>query len=227
MAKNLKINRKELKQADRFISITDVALAYCSKNKVGIISLLSVIILVAFSGFWFSYNQKMKSLTMESLYFEIEQIKNANETSSNNIVEKIKNILIKFDEGPQKQRALMILADQYYKTHSYDLAISVYQSILNKTVPSNLQYQLANTGIAYSLEGKKDYKTAIVTYKTIIESHDAYPLFYIYLSLARCYELNENYNGALLTLREMKTKFLNHPKFDLVDSRLNKLESLV
>jgi len=52
-----------------------------------------------------------------------------------------------------------------------------------------------------------------------------FPLFHVYLSLARCYELNKDDNGALLTLREMKTKFLGHAKIELVDFRLKKLET--
>jgi hypothetical protein len=46
----------------------------------------------------------------------------------------------------------------------------------------------------------------------------------VYLSLARCYELNNEQNGALLTLREMKEKFSGHSKQDIVDSRLKELE---
>ena len=79
-------------------------------------------------------------------------------------------------------------------------------------------------GIAYSLEGKKDYKNAIVAYKTIIQLPNKYPLFDIYLSLARCHELNQDNNGALLTLREMKTKFSSHPKFEIIESTLKRLD---
>lgn len=224
MAKGKRFNRKELNQPDQFISITDIIFAYCSKHKTGLLSIVTAVVLVVFLGLWISYNQDIKNLRMESLYFEVEQIRTGNESNPSEIVQKIENILNKFSEGPQKQRALMILADQYYEIHAYDRSISLYQNILKETAPTNLQYQLVSEGIAYSLEGKKDYKGAIISYKTIIESQNKYPLFHVYLSLARCYELNNNHHGALLTLREMNARFLNHPKIGLVEARLKKLE---
>ena len=51
MAKSVKIKRKELNQPDQFISTTDVVMAYCSKHKTGLISVVAVLILVVLSGF--------------------------------------------------------------------------------------------------------------------------------------------------------------------------------
>jgi len=226
MAKGTKFKRKELNQPDQFISTTDVVLAYFSKHKTGLTSVITVLVLIVLFGIWFRYNQNLKSLKMESLYFKIEQIKTKKGFKQNEIVEKIESLLSKFSEGPQKQRAMMTLADQYYINQAYDRSIALYQGVLNTESPGTLPYQLANAGVAYSLEGKKDYKGAIIAYKTIIESHNKYPLFYIYLSLARCYEYDKNQNGALLTLREMNTKFYNHPKIELVELQINKLEKL-
>jgi len=226
MAKGKKFTRKELNKPDQFISTTDMVLAYCSKHKTGLIFVVTAVVLVVFSALWVRYNQNINSLRMEALYFKVEKIKAQNGFSPREIVGKIENLLNEFSEGPQKQRAIMILADQYYEIRAYDRAISLYQDILNETSPSTFPYQLASIGVAYSLEGKKDYKGAIVAYKTIIESHNKYPLFHVYLSLARCYEFNDNHNSALLTLREMNTRFLNHPKIELVESRLKRLEKL-
>ena len=85
----------------------------------------------------------------------------------------------------------------------------------------------AAAGIAYSLEGKKDYSGAILKYKSIIESPSTFPLFHIFLSLARCYESNNDRNSALLTLREMNGRFSKHSKLDLVKTRIKKLEKLI
>ena len=227
MTKSTKFNRKELNQPDQFISTTDMVFAYCSNHKTALVSTITAILLIVFSGLSIRYNQNIKNLRMESLYFKIEQIKAENNSSPQELIKKIENLLHEFSEGPQKKRATMILADQYYEIQAYDSAISLYRSILTESDPTNLQYQLVSLGIAYSLEGKKDYKGAIVAYKTIIESNNEYPLFHVYLSLARCYELNNNQNGALLTLREMNTRFLNHPKIELVESRIKNLDKSV
>jgi tetratricopeptide (TPR) repeat protein len=161
---------------------------------------------------------------MESLYFGMEKVRNAKDPQSEKVTDRMEKLLTEFSEGQQKQRATLMLADELYRTREYERAISLYQDLLKSTRPDQISYQLASMGVAYSLEGKKDYKQAIAAYKTIIEKPSGYPLFHIYLSLARCYELNNEQNGALLTLREMKEKFSGHSKQDIVDSRLKELE---
>ena len=222
MAKTAKIRRKDLIQPDQFISTTDILIAYCSKHKTGLISIVISLIIVVFLGLWIKYNQNKKSLGMESLYFKVEQAKSAKDMNSKDKIKQIGLFLDEFSEGPQKQRALLVLADEYFNEASYDKAIEFYQNVVNGS-GSSLSQQLANMGIAYSLEGKKDYKNAINAYKTTIQYSNEYPLFDIYVGLARCYELNNEKNEALLTLREMQNKYPSHSKIDVIKSRIKAL----
>ena len=224
MAKSLKIRRKDLNQPDQFISTTDMVVAYCSKHRTGLISVVTFLILVIFSSLWVRHNNKAKSLRMESLYYKMEQARTVDGSDSNEIVKQMEILLNKFSKSEQKQRATLLLADEVYNTRNYDKAIGLYEEVLNRSSPISLSHQLANIGIAYSLEGKEDYKNAIIIYKDIIQSPDKYPLFNIYMSLARCYELNQDKNSALLTLREMKTKFLSHPKLAIIEAKLKSLD---
>ncbi|HIN87283.1 MAG TPA: tetratricopeptide repeat protein, partial [Nitrospinaceae bacterium] len=112
--------------------------------------------------------------------------------------------------------------DEYFNEASYDKAIEFYQNVVNGS-GSSLSQQLANMGIAYSLEGKNDYKNAINAYKTTIQYSNEYPLFDIYVGLARCYELNNEKNEALLTLREMQNKYPSHSKIDVIKSKIKAL----
>ena len=222
MAKTAKIRRKDLIQPDQFISTTDILIAYCSKHKTGLISIVISLIIVVFLGLWIKYNQNKKSLGMESLYFKVEQAKSAKDMNSKDKIKQIGLFLDEFSEGPQKQRALLVLADEYFNEASYDKAIEFYQNVVNGS-GSSLYQQLANMGIAYSLEGKNDYKNAINAYKTTIQYSNEYPLFDIYVGLARCYELNNEKNEALLTLREMQNKFPSHSKIDVIKSKIKAL----
>ena len=225
MAKSVKIRRKELNQPDQFISTTDVVMAYCSKHKTGLISIVTVLILVILSGLWIRHSHEVRSLRMESLYFEMEQARTAEGANSSDIVNKMEILLNEFSKSPQKQRANLLLADEVYNTRNYDRAIELYKGVLNESSSTSLSYQLASIGIAYSLEGKKDYKNAIIAYKNIIQlPNNEYPLFNTYIGLARCYELNQDNNGALLILREMKTKFLSHSKFEMIEAKLKRLD---
>ena len=222
MAKTEKIRRKDLIQPDQFISTTDILIAYCSKHKTGLISIVISLIIVVFLGLWIKYNQNKKSLGMESLYFKVEQAKSAKDMNSKDKIKQIGLFLDEFSEGPQKQRALLVLADEYFNEASYDKAIEFYQNVVNGS-GSSLSQQLANMGIAYSLEGKNDYKNAINAYKTTIQYSNEYPLFDIYVGLARCYELNNEKNEALLTLREMQNKYPSHSKIDVIKSKIKAL----
>jgi len=222
MAKTAKIRRKDLIQPDQFISTTDILIAYCSKHKTGLISIVISLIIVVFIGLWIKYNQNKKSLGMESLYFKVEQAKSAKDMNSKDKIKQIGLFLDEFSEGPQKQRALLVLADEYFNEASYDKAIEFYQNVVNGS-GSSLSQQLANMGIAYSLEGKNDYKNAINAYKTTIQYSNEYPLFDIYVGLARCYELNNEKNEALLTLREMQNKYPSHSKIDVIKSKIKAL----
>ena len=224
MAQGTKFKRKQLKQPDQFISTTDMVFSYLSKHKISLSFIIPALILIVCLGMWFRYNQTNTSLRMEAINFEIEQITASDKIDPEQKINKIENLLKEFSDGPQKQRAILFLANQLYDAHEYNLAISLYQGILKNTASMNLHKQLANLGIAYSLEGNKDFKEAITIYKTIIESQDEFPLFDVYLSLARCYELNNDLNGALLTLREMNIRFSSHPNLTIVQSHIKKLE---
>ncbi len=224
MATRVKFRHKDLKEPDQFISTTDIVVAYFSQHKKVLFSGVAAFVLVVLAAIGARYNAEVKSLRMESLYFEMEKIRNEKDLQSEKVTDKMEKLLTEFSEGQQKQRATLMLADEFYRTLKYDRAISLYQGLLGSTRPGQISHQLASTGMAYSLEGKKDYKQAIAAYKTIIENPSGYPLFHIYLSLARCYELNNDQNGALLTLREMKAKFLGHSKLSIVDARLKELE---
>jgi lipopolysaccharide biosynthesis regulator YciM len=224
MAKTAKVRRKDLVRPDQFISTTDILIAYCSKHKTKIISIVISLTVLVFSGLWIKNNQNKKNLGMELLYFKVEQAKSAKESTSKDKIKQMRLLLDNFSEGPQKQRALLVLADEYFNEASYDKAIDLYQNVLNGS-RSSLQHHLANMGIAYSLEGKKDYKNAINAYKTTIQYSNEYPLFDIYLRLARCYELNNEKNETLLTLREMQNKFSSHSKIDIINSKIKALGS--
>jgi lipopolysaccharide biosynthesis regulator YciM len=224
MATRVKLRHKDLKEPDQFISTTDIVVAYFSQHKKVLVAGIVAFVLIVFGVIGVRYNTEVKSLRMESLYFEMEKIRNEKDLQSEKVTDKMEKLLTEFSEGQQKQRATLMLADEFYRTLKYDRAISLYQGLLGSTRPGQISHQLASTGMAYSLEGKKDYKQAIAAYKTIIENPSGYPLFHIYLSLARCYELNNDQNGALLTLREMKAKFLGHSKLSIVDARLKELE---
>ena len=228
MAKQVKISRKDLKEADQFVSSTELFLAYCSQYR-SVLTGLFIGIVVLFAGvmgYW--YNAEVKAMRMEALYFEMNQALNKEKQGvTQEVIAKLENLLGQFSEGAQKQRGALLLADAYYQKKQYNKAINLYSETLENSPPDQLQYPLAQIGLASSLEGKKEYAKAIAVYKELIEGTTDFPLFNVYLSLSHCHELNNDPNGALQVLREMKNKFPAHEELEQVNREIQKLSAKV
>ena len=225
MARKEKFKRKQLKQQDQFLSVTEQVTLFLSKHKKNVIAAVTagVVIFVAVLGF--RYNQQVQSMRMEALYFEMGEILKQKDKDRAAVVSESKEKLAEFSSGPQKLRAELLLADAYHRFGEYSEAIPIYNRILDSSRPDELHYQIANIGLAYAYEGTKDYKKGIEVFKSIIDSGSGFPLFDVYLSLARCYELDQNPDKALLILREMQSRFEGHPQSKLVDNRIKKISA--
>jgi len=229
MAKRVKVSRKEfLKGDDQFLTTSQKVTAYISDH--GPLTLISagvIIVLFALVA-GYNYNQQMQDMRMENLYSKMVQIiKDKSDKKSENSIAELEKLLSQFQEGSPKIRASLLLAEEYYKSEQYDKAIVIYTEISDRMDGKELSGQLARTGLAYSYEGKKDYKKAAEIYKSIVGSANGFALFDMYIGLARCYELNKDNKNALTTLREVENKFQSHPQIDSVKRRIAKLSGQV
>ena len=224
MAKSFKISRKELNQPDQFISTTDMILTYFSRHKTKLIYVFIGLILFSFSFIIFNHNQLQNSLLMESLYHEMEKISLSEGGKTTEKINQMEEKLKEFNQSAQKQRATLMIADKYFNIGEYDQALELYKIVASESSKNTLSRKIAMIGIAYSLEGKNDYKEAIIIYQKIIQNFSDYPLFDIYLSIVRCHELNDKKSSALLILREMKVKFASHSKLNIIDEKIKKLD---
>ena len=225
MAKRVKVSRKEfLKEQDQFLTTTQKVTAYMSDHGPLMLTTAGVIIVLFALIAGYRYNQQMKDMRMESLYSEMTKLNNGKaDQKSENTIGELEKLLAQFQEGPQKTRAALLLGEEYYQNQQFDKAIDIYTKISGRSDGKEISRQLARMGLAYSLEGKKDYKKAAEIFKAIIASDDGFPLFDVYIGLARCYELIADKKNALTTLREMENKFQSHPKIDSVKRRIDKL----
>lgn len=225
MAQETKLKRKDLKEPDQFLVASNEFLSFLTRNKSVLVSLL-VGILVILGGFLFVTQQKSsKALKMESLYFQMTQLmESEKKLTGEPLISKLNSLLEQFEEGEQKLRAQLLLGDTQYQNKQYDDALSSFKMVLDKAQPGTLNYYMAQSGMAHSYEDKKDFSNAIAHYKNIIDHPGESPLFYVYLGLARCYELLQDSKNALLVLREMQTKFSEHANLEKVNLSLKQLE---
>lgn len=227
MAAEHRVTRKQLlKEPDAFQVASSRFMERLVQNRVPLLFLLGGLILLAGVIGFIQSNKSGKNLEMERLYFEMTQIRDQGQDRSPE--EVLKNLQAKFkemDEGEQKRRARLLLADAYYQNQQYSEAARIYNEAKMAASSDPLIAALASQGWAQSLEAQKDFKQAIAAYKSIIDSPGSLPLFYVYLGLARSYEQSGDTHNAILALRDMQAKFPGHDDRGRVDTLLKRLEA--
>jgi tetratricopeptide (TPR) repeat protein len=224
MVKDHKVSRKDLlKTPDQFLSMSEKAMLYFMDNRAGVLGGFVAILIVISSFFGFKYYQVTKTLHNEALYFEMEKI--VSNAKGNDPAPEARLVWEKIGAGFQKDRAALLLADIHFKNQELDKAEVLYTLVMSNSSQGQINYQMAQLGLAYNYESNKDFKKAIEILKSIIDANTGYPLFEIYWSLSRCYELNNDAPNALLILREMQIKFPNNQQSDKIDQRIKQLSA--
>lgn len=224
MSARVRFSRKKLKEPDEFLTITDKIIHYCVEKRAvaGGIALGTLVLLGAIFGI--RVNNQAEETRMESLLVEMKTSQSKDMPAAQ-IITDLEATLGKFRESGQKRRARLLLADFYYQNKQFDKAIGLYSEVTEKASGGEMSRDLAQLGLAYSYEGKKEYKKAIIAYKTIIDSKTAsLPLLPVYLGLAQCYELDNDRKNALLLLREAKNKFQDTTALEKINRQIGRLE---
>ena len=222
MAKRIKVSRKNLlKDPDQFLSTSEKAMLYYIDNRATVIGVVATLLIVVSSFFGFKYYQETQALGNEAFYFEMEKM--AENPKGSTSVAGVRSIWEKIGDGFQKERASLLLADIHFQNQEFGEAEVLYSTVMSNSSPGQINYQMAQVGLAYSYEFGKDYKKAIDLFKSVIDANTAFPLFEVYWSLSRCYELNNDSSNALLILREMQIKFTRNLQVDKIERRIKQL----
>ena len=222
MAKRIKVSRKDLlKEPDQFLSTSEKAMLYFMDNRATVLGGIAIFLIGVSSFFGFKYFKETQTLANEAFYFEIEKIVDTAKDSKP--TSEVESILNKIGDGLQKERASLLLADLYFQNQEYDKADALYSTVMNSSSAGQVNYQLAQVGLAYNYESNKQYQKAIDLFKSVIDANTDFPLFEVYWSLSRCYELNSDSSNALLILREMQIKFATNPQMEKVELRIKQL----
>lgn len=224
MATRVKVSRKDLlKEPDQFLSGSEKAMLYYMDNRATVIGVIATIVIAASSFFGFKYFKETQALANEAFYFEIENIvKNAKGSDPS---AEAKLIWEKIGSGLQKERASLLLADIHFQNQQYDKSDVLYSTVIDNSSPGTINYQMAQVGLAYSYESSKQYQKAIDLFKAVIDANTDFPLFEVYWSLSRCYELKNDNSNALLILREMQIKFAANPQMEKIEFRIKQLSA--
>lgn len=225
MAQQHKLTKKDLKEPDSLQRFGGRMVVFMETNRALVFGMVGVILAVLVGSWLWTERETQKFQEMEKLYYEMEKLqKRQQDNPGENVTSQMQTLLGEFVQGPQKFRAQLLLAETHFEKGEYDSSIKVYTEVTEQAKRGSLNYVLAQKGLAYAYEAKKEYQKAVEIYKSIIDSSSNFPLFYIYMGLARCYESLNDPQNAVLILREIKNKFPSHPELEKINRKLRQLE---
>ena len=199
-------------------------LKFSNENKTLVIGSISAVVLLALAIWGYSYNREKQMQQMEALLFEMKQIGLDSDKKPSEMASSYENFLKDFADGPQKDRAKLLLADQYFRSSQAGKSEKLYRELMAQSKPGELIYDFAELGLGYSLELANKRKESVSVFKTLIARDGQAPLFQAYMSLARIYEVDKDSKNALLILREMENKFPKHSEFGVIQDKIAALE---
>jgi predicted negative regulator of RcsB-dependent stress response len=220
MAKKIKITRKELlKEPDQFLSSSEKAMLFFSKNRSKVILTIVAVLIAGLSFLGYTNYQTSQIMKYEALYFNMVEIAKKKEIK----VDELIKIRDQISFRSHQNRASLLLADVYFKNNEFDKAQSTFLEVINNS--QGLNHQMANIGLAYIHEAKGEFSNAIDLYKSVIDANTSFPLFQVYWSLVRCHIDNNDNSNALLILREMQIKFSGTAELEKIDRRIKQLST--
>jgi predicted negative regulator of RcsB-dependent stress response len=226
MSKEHRVTRKEiLKTPDQFLTFSERVVHYWADRQPTLVAIGVGLMLIVFAVVGIETMQDSNAEAQETLLLKMSESRIPDKKDSTKAsIDELKKIYDQVDSGVYKHRAGLILADAFFEEKKYDESEKLYRSILAETQQGDTQYQVAKVGVASSLEGKKEYKKAIETYRSLVDDPASAAFMEVYFSLARCYELDGDTQGALMVLRQMQNKFQGRAQLSRVDQRIQALE---
>ena len=225
MALQKQFKRKDLKNPDMLHVLTVRFFKFYENSKWLLIGSVCLVLVIGVGIIAYQYNSQLHEKKMESLYFQMVKVwTNEKDKSLGNAIGQLKEIIANIDDSKVKQRASLLLADAMYESKKYDEALPIYIKVKDLSKMGDLDFDLARVGIAHSLEAKKEFQKAIEMFKSIINGNSNYPLFYIYMGMARCHGWLNDSKSAELVLREALDKYPDHADIAKLQSLLKNIE---
>lgn len=240
-----KVTRKQfLKQPDEFITITQRLVEFAQQNtRLISIILMSVVGLLFIGGIGWLYSNKKKreARNLESRVLQLyrQPVLTAEELTTRKIgfrneEERFRFSLKQFQKLEDKygwtksgQRALLYIGDCYYGLREFDKAEQAYEKYLTKYPGDKLIGCLVRWNLGYVSEAQGKLDEAISYYQQALKQDISLGGLQLYLNIARCYELKQNWELALSTYKEAVSTFPGHPNISGITQHIQELENVI
>lgn len=196
MVKGRKITKRQLKEPDEFITLTERTFIFVRQNtkKVAAAGIIILVLIVA-AVFFQMWEKKKEEEAARAFGVALETYERTTAQARESLAQDEKATLAKFDEVITKfprtssgKISLVYKGNILLKLDEYDEANKVYTIFLDKAGKEKLYRYFAWEGLGHAYEGKKDYVKALEAYKKILEVGEGYQLAEAHLNIGYCYD---------------------------------------
>lgn len=179
MAIKRKIRKELLNEPDEFITFSTKLFAFVMAHKIQISSAIGVVFVLTalISGYFYSLNKaenRASALLGKCMagYETILQDKKPDKACTD-IEKDFQIIFEKYSNTAAEKFARLDYANICYNAGDYGKAITMYKKAVKYFDTQPLFKNLILSGLAYSYEGMKDFKTAAEYFEKIVKADDA------------------------------------------------------
>ncbi len=196
MVKEKRMTKKQLKEPDEFISLTERALHFTEEHakKLAVTGGLLLVVIVAAVLFQMWERKKEEaaataySVASEMYDRRIVQSRDASPQDYKEILAKFEEVATKFPRTTFGKFSLIYAGNIHLKQGEYDEAIKNYGAFLEKAGKESLYKYFAFDGMGHAYEGKKDYGKAVEVYQKILDIGRGFELDEARVNIGFCYD---------------------------------------
>jgi tetratricopeptide (TPR) repeat protein len=231
MVKGKRITKKQLREPDEFITLTERAIHFVGEHGkkmiAGGILLLVIIVSILFYQMWERRKDEeaARAYGVASEMYEkgIAQAREGTSQNDQEIMAKFDEVAAKFPRTLFGKLSLIYGGNIRLRRGEYDEAIKAYNAFIENAGKQELYKYFAWDGLGHAYEGKKDYGKAIEAYQRILEVGKGFQLEEAHLNIGYCYEKSGKPKEAL---DNFKAFLKNSPKSLLANVVLRKVSLL-
>lgn len=196
MVKGKRITKKQLREPDEFITLTERAYHFAGEHGKKIIAggilFLVIFLAILFYQMWERKKDEeaARAYGVASEMYErgIAQAREGSTPDYKEIMAKFDEVIAKFPRTLFGRLSLIYGGNIHLRQGEYDEAIKAYSAFIEKAGKQELYKYFAWDGLGHAYEGKKDYGKAIEAYQKILDVGKGFQLEEAHLNMGYCYE---------------------------------------
>ena len=196
MVKRVKITKRQLKEPDEFITLTERAFVFFNQHskKITVAGVLVLVAVVAVVLLRMSEKKneeeaaRLFGAALETYDRRVAQTGEGANQDLKDVLAKFDEIITKFPRTSSGAMSQLYRANIYFRQNQFDEAAKAYTAFLDQAGKKRLYLCLGWEGLGHAYEGKKDYSKALEAYQKMLQSGEGYQLTEAHLNLGYCYE---------------------------------------